>query len=412
MKKESDRQLGNKWEIVVARNFEEIEAIRPIWEQMQRNEPHSKPNADIDRFFSIVEPLKDTVQPYVMVFNCDGDTKAVVIGRIEKRKISCRVGYYTILKPSMHCLSLVYGGILGEQTDAVYVALVRKFMEILARREADVIFINRLAMDSLLYRQATKMPNLLCRTRMPKIEHHWIMAIPEDVDLLYKSFAPKTRNTLKRKSRKLEREFADQIEIVTYRDKSELEQALSAASRISKHTYQAGLGVGFVNDSKTRESMEDAASHGWLRMSLLYIKGEPCSFQLGLQYGKTYYLEQLGFDPRWKQWNVGTILFKSVMEELCYDPAVERLDFGFGDAQYKRSFGDECWDEATVYIFAPRIYPVFVNALHSSTQAVSLLLKFVFNKFGLVRSIKQNWRKLLAKNSERMENNLEHDEKA
>jgi len=300
----------------------------------------------------------------------------------------------------MKGLSVVYGGILGEQTNAVCVALVRKFMEILARREADVIYINHLATDSPLYRQATKMPNLLCRTRMPRIEQHWIMGIPAGVDLLYKSFAPKTRNTLKRKSRKLEREFADQIEIVTYRDKGELEQAISAASRISGHTYQTGLGAGFVNDSKTREAMEVAASRDWLRLSLLYIKGEPCSFQLGLRYGKTYFLEQLGFEPRWKHWSVGTVLFKRVMEELCCDPGVERLNFGFGDAQYKRSFGNERWGEATVYIFAPRIYPVLVNALHSSTRAASLLLKFVFNKFGLVRSIKQNWRKSLARNSE------------
>ena len=43
-------QFSGDCEIVAATNFEEIEAIRPIWEQMQRDEPHPVPNADIDRF--------------------------------------------------------------------------------------------------------------------------------------------------------------------------------------------------------------------------------------------------------------------------------------------------------------------------------------------------------------------------
>jgi len=41
-------QYSGDCEIFAATNFDEIEAIRPIWEQMQRNEPHPVPNADND----------------------------------------------------------------------------------------------------------------------------------------------------------------------------------------------------------------------------------------------------------------------------------------------------------------------------------------------------------------------------
>jgi hypothetical protein len=384
--------------IFCARSFEQIEAIRPIWEKMQSQESHPQLDADINRYLSVVKSLGSDVQPYVIVVYQNDTPKAMLIGRVEKKQVPCKIGYYVIFNPWMHCLNIVYGGIIGELTDTFCVALVQKLMEILARREVDVVYVNRLAMDSPLYRHVMKMPNLLCRTRMPKIEQHWIMDVPGDIDSLYKSFVPKTRNTLKRKNRKLEREFKDQLEFVTYNDKNELEQALSAASRISEHTYQMGLGAGFVNDSKTRKFMEVAANQGWFRMTLLCIKGEPCSFQQGFQYGKTYFLGQLGFDPKWKQWNVGTILFKRIMEDLCSDSSIERLDFGFGDAQYKRSFGTRYWDEAILYIFAPRIYPVFVNMLLSLTRSISLLLELIFNKFGLVRTIKRKWRNLLAKN--------------
>ena len=58
-------QFSGDCKIVTATNFEEIEAIRPVWEQMQRDEPHPVPNADIDRYLSVVKTSGDDVRPYV-----------------------------------------------------------------------------------------------------------------------------------------------------------------------------------------------------------------------------------------------------------------------------------------------------------------------------------------------------------
>jgi hypothetical protein len=41
------------------------------------------------------------------------------------------------------------------------------------------------------------------------------------------------------------------------------------------------------------------------------------------------------------------------------------------------------------------LYPIFVNALRSSTMAVDTFLKYVVNKFGAVGWIKRKWRGLL-----------------
>jgi hypothetical protein len=83
MIRSSCTQLGNDCKIVTATNFEEIEAIRPIWEQMQSDEPHPIPNADIDRYLSVVKTRGDDVQPYIMVMKCGGRPVAIMIGRIE-----------------------------------------------------------------------------------------------------------------------------------------------------------------------------------------------------------------------------------------------------------------------------------------------------------------------------------------
>ncbi|MHC4323757.1 MAG: GNAT family N-acetyltransferase, partial [Planctomycetota bacterium] len=200
---------------------------------------------------------------------------------------------------------------------------------------------------------------------------------------------------LRRKNRKLEKEFGDELKIVTYSGREDVPHAVSAAFRISQHTYQAGLGVGIVDDCKTRKILDALARHGWLRMSILFIKDEPCAFQFGLQYGHTYFLEQLGFCPKWTHWNVGTVLFNKILEDLCRDPSVERFNFGFGDAQYKRSYGSDCWLEASVCIFASRAYPLLVNVLESSTAGLSLGIQYIVYRTSLAGWIKRKWRRLL-----------------
>lgn len=395
MESESKAKSAADWEIVVVKELEDIETIRPIWEEMQRNESYPTPNSDIDRFLAVAEHQENMIRTCIILFKHYGRLRAMVIGRIEKLRIKCAVGYKALFNPSVCGLSVVYRGILGERTSDVYDAMIEKFMDMLARSEIDVVILNHIAMDSLIYKHASKAPGIFCRGHFLKSKFHWSMTIPQDVDLLYKTFSPKSRNTLRRKNRKLEKEFGDELKIVTYSTRDDVLHAVSDASKISQYTYQAGLGVGIVDDRETREIMDVSARHGWLRMSILYIKDEPCAFQLGLQYGQTYFLEQLGFCPKWSHWNVGTVLFNKILEDLCRDPSVERLNFGFGDAQYKKIYGSECWSEASVYIFAPRAYPLLVNALKSSTAGLSLGIQYVLDRTGLTGWIKRRWRNLL-----------------
>jgi len=400
MKSQCKTESAATWEAVVAKESEEIEAIRPIWEAMQRSESCPVPNADIDRFLAVAEHQDNVIGPCILLLKHDGNPKALVVGRIEKLRIKCAIGYRALFKPSVRGLSVVYGGILGERSSEVCAALIEKFMGMLARGEVDVVLLNHLATDSTIYKYARQMPNMFCRGRFPKSELHWAMSIPSDVDQLYKSIAPKTRSTLRRKNRKLEKEFGDELKIVTYSSRDDVPQAVSHAAMISQHTYQAGLGVGIVDNRQTREILDVAARRGWLRLSILYIKGEPCAFQVGLLYGETYFLEQLGFHPKWTPWNVGTVLFNKVLEDLCRNPSISGFNFGFGDAQYKRSYGNECWSEAPVCIFAPRPYPLLVNALQSSTAGVSLGMQYVLDRTGLTAWIKRRWRNVLQDNSE------------
>ena len=401
MKISHKKYLSEGVEIVIARSLDEVEAMRPIWEQMQAKEPYPVINADIDRYLSVLKASGDDVKPYIMVFRENGQPVAMAIGRLEEHPIEVKLGYKVLLSPKLRCLTIVYGGILGQPDNNLSQLMVRELMKVLNRREVDMVYFNHLRTDSDIYRLSRKLPAILSRGYFPKVENHWSMSVPIDIDLFYQARSSKHRKHLRQCVRKLERTYPSQVKMITYRKEDELEEAIKAASQISARTYQYGIGCGFVDDFRTRTLLSGAAKLGWLRAYVLYVNDEPIAYRFALQHRRTYFGDGIGFDPKWSKLRVGTVLFLKVLENLCHEGAVDCYDFGFGDADYKRSYGDKQWLEASVIIFAPRPYPIFINMLRTSVMGLNACLEYILNRAGSAGWIKRRWRNLLQKDSKR-----------
>ena len=405
MKKRSRKNVETKlpdgWKFSIATSIKEIEAIRPIWEKMQDKESSPAINADIDRYISVVEAMKETVQPYVMILFHNDNPTAMIVARIEKLRLKIKLGYKVLFSPELKCLIVVYGGILGEPNSNVCSYIIRGLLEQLQSRKVNMVYFNRLKTNSDICTLSRKLPGILSKGYFPEIENHFSMSVPENLDQFYKARSHKHRARLKRYVRKLEKEYPNNIKMVTYRQEVDLDKAIKAVSQISHSTYQYGLGYGFTDDYKTRCLLTTAAKQGWLRIYILYSGQEPCAFQIWLQYKKVYIGHGKGFDPKWSKWRIGTILFIKAIERLCADPTVEVIDFGFGEAEYKKSYSDKEWQEASVYIFALRFYPICVNILRTFIAVVNSSSKHIADTLGLKNRIKRLWRNQLEKkNSE------------
>jgi len=399
MKDGSDIQSSHEWEVLVVRDFEEIEAVRQTWEEMQAEEPYPRINADIDRYLTTSKATSNSVEPYIIVLKENGRPAAMLIGRVNKSCLKCAIGRRTLFKPALRQLSVVYGGVIGNRAEQISRALVGELMKELRRGEVDVVFFNHLETDSSIYHVARKVPGLFCRDHFPKAEQHWRMTLPEDIGSFYQGLPRKHRSNLRRLITKLERAYPNKVKVVTYRDQSELETALKAASEISAATYQSAYGLGVVDNHQTRTVLSQAARLGRLQIDILYINGEPGAFQLAMKYGNTYFGDKIGFNPKWEKFRIGTVLFLRVIETLCGDPSVAYYDFGFGDAEYKSSYCDTEWAEGSVYIFAPRVFPVFVNLILSTTSAINILTQLFVTKLGIYNLVQRYRRKRKMKKS-------------
>jgi hypothetical protein len=395
MKKESDKQFSDEWKIIVARNVEEIEAIRSIWEQMQRDELNPAPNADINNYLSVVDSMKDSVEPYVMIIHRNDEPKAMVIGRIGRQVIPCNVGYTSILNISLRCLTVVYRGILGRPNTETCSVLIEELMRMLGRGQADVVLFSHLPIDSEIYNLARSATSLFCRDHFPARLLHWKTSLPGSYEEFLRSLSKNTRHNVRRYQNRLVSKYGDRLSVKCFTEDSQIDQLFKDTVEVAEKTYQHGLGSTFVDDAGTRNRVKLFVDRKLLAAYVLYIDDKPCAFWNGARYGKTFFTWTTGYDPSFQNDRLGLILLVRFIEALCKDQNVDVIDFGFGDAQYKQNFCNISWAEATTYIFAPRLYPTVVNALRNFTMAVGLGLKYILNKFSAVGWIKRRWRNLL-----------------
>jgi hypothetical protein len=386
---------NNNWQVEIIETLDQIESIRSVWQQLQDQEPCPVINADIDRYLSVLKANENRCSPLFILLKKGQFLRAIIIGRREKLSIPVCIGYKTFLRPKLNAITVVYGVILGQPDNETSALLCKEFRKLLRKRQIDVIFFNHLRIDTQFFIQIRR-GSFWSRSHFLVIEPHWRMSIPSNVDEFYTKLSKKHRANLKRDQKKLESQYKERLHIIHYRKNCNLEKMFHDAVVVSEKTYQHPLGVGFYDNPLLRSIIAKDIEKGRLFLSIMYLRNQPVSFQWGTIYRGTYFLEKLGYDPHYASWNVGSVLFLKVLDELCSDPKALQLDFGFGDAEYKQSYGDESWQEAAAtYLFAPRVYPILINLVITVNSIFTLGLMWTVKKCGIYGWLKRKWRRKL-----------------
>lgn len=392
MQQELENLKSDGLEFTVLRDLEGVKAIRPIWEEMQHNEPHPNPNSDIDRYLSILKSQKEQMQPYIILFRQKGKPVAIVVARLEKHQLKCKIGYKVVLNPSLRCLTVVYGGVLGNLNENTCAMVIKHLQSVLRIGEADMVFFNQLRTDAPMYRASRTIPTLWCRSHFPVLDAHWKAFLPNSYEEFLHSRSKNTRHNIRRYSKRLVCKYSERLSINCFTEANQIDQLFKDTVEVAEKTYQHGLATAFVDDIKTRRLINFFVDRKWLIAYLLYIDGKPCAFWHGIRYGKTFFTLVTGYDPAYYSDRLGLFLLVKMCEALCLEENVDAIDFGFGDAQYKESFCDVSWMETSSYIFALRPYPVIINMLHSAAAGLSLGLNRLLDKAGFTRWVKRRWR--------------------
>lgn len=157
-------------------------------------------------------------------------------------------------------------------------------------------------------------------------------------------------------------------------------------------THQAGLGVAFTDSPTWREILTLEAREGRWRGYWLLCGGQPVAYEVGCVYDDTFFLEATGFLPELGRFNPGTLLLIKVFENLRAD-GIAKVDYGFGDAEYKRVYGSESWCESTIVVFSPRSARACSSWLLSkSANGGRLALEALGRLTRIDAKLKKTWR--------------------
>jgi hypothetical protein len=380
------KHLGGPYSLLLIRNEEGVEKMRSIWGNMIPN-----PNADVDHYLAVVRSRGGQCRPHIIVLLKNDEPVALLICRLEKRKYEVKVGYKMIAGPAIKQLSVIHGGMLGDLSKQNQELFIDEIMSTLARREADVVFFESVPLTSLLC-EARSRPSRLCRDYFPTIHSHWRLNLPGSYDEYISGLSARTRARLKNDTNKLLKKYGGTLQIRCYDQKDRLETILNDIERIAKNTYQRRLGFGFFDSDLTRHRYEVALRKGWLRVYILSFSGNPVAYWSGFRCGRKFYGETTGYDPAYREYHPGIFLLMKMIEQLCDEYNVNWIDFGQGDAEYKRIYCDERYEEMSFYLFSPAMDILLLSSARMVLLSTSRCIEFFLDRFELRGKLKKIWR--------------------
>ena len=389
--------IPGRMEVRVFRSDGELEAIRDLWTSLQAH-----PNIDYEYYQLIHRSRRQIIRPHVVVAYRAGVPETLVIGRIEQVKISVGIGYAKLASLSAKRLTLIHGGVLGNCSSENCQAIFESIERALRDGEADLATLSYLSTDCPLVRHAIEKRNLLSRQQPLLTQSHRVMSLPMRSDELYERFSVKVRKNLKWQMRKLEKDHNGELAIRCFSTCAELDSMFRDIEAVARNTYQRGLGAGFEDNPEMRARMELLAQQDQLRAYILYIHQQPSAFWVGSVYRNVLHSNFMGFDRTYARYSPGMYLILRVLEQLCNsapNPAVRSIDFGLGDAQYKKLLSDLEWTEASISVFAPSLRGLRLMLLQTPLAILNNFSQRILAQAGLLQKVKTLWRGRLPQHS-------------
>lgn len=324
----------------------------------------------------------------------DGHPCVLIVARLERTHFVPSIGYFKPVRIPAKILTVLHQGLLGQVDDEIAQALILYLRALLATKEADAVAYHQLPEDSPLLHALLSNGTRLWSEKNPASSLHWSMSLPEEPGLLLKKLRSKHRSWIKKKERELTAAFPDQVVWRWLNCFDDLPGLCGRLENVAARTYQRGLGAGFVNDEEHYQRFALFARREQLRVCLVEIEGKVRAFWIGVVYKGAFHSWETGYDQDFREYELGTLVFVHMVDELVCE-RICKLDFGLGDASYKQRFGDKCWREATIRMFAPTTKGLSLRLVLAVSGLLDGSLRKLIKKAGLLERLKTGWRRHL-----------------
>ncbi len=335
----------------------EVEALRRLWESLA---PRNI-DADIDYFLAVVANHPAAIGPFVLRVEREGGGSMLVVARLEHHRFPIKLGYRTIAQPHLRTIVVSFDGMLGAASDDDVARCARALQSAVHRGDADAIIFQKLDQESSTRRLIKLNTDGLRTMRSAELSTKWLVDLPDTMDEFLGRRSSSSRRRIRTDIRKLERDYPGAE--VRHLEQLDTRAMLDELERVSSKGYQRALGVGGTNTELGRSLIAASKERGWLRVWMLYLDGTPVAFWLGTLYSGVFTIDSPSFDPAYTSDSVGMYTMFAMVAELCSEPLARELDFGHGDAEYKKRYATRTVTVKDEVLLARRLRPATVGAV-------------------------------------------------
>ena len=250
--------------------------------------------------------------------------------------------------------------------------------------------IEGLPVESILYKESLDYNYI----HLGKPYLHQSITMPATYVSYLDQLSNRSRKSILYSQRKAKKDFS--VKLVKCDALDKIDDFLDDAITISKTTYQWNLlGLGLRDKEALKASLIKWQKKKALCCYILQFDGMPVSFMLGYIYKSTYYYIDVGFNPEWSKYSVGSVLQLEVLEEL-YSLTLPptSFDFSTGYGEHKARFGNVEQNEVNMMLlsntFKNRFRVFFYNFFSKMSDSLVELL----DRFGIKKRLKKILRRL------------------
>lgn len=230
------------------------------------------------------------------------------------------------------------------------------------------------------------------RFRLVRTAPNLVMSLGDTTQDSLAHLAKKRRYNLLRQCRILEDRGAI---LKYYTSPPEVRDFISKAVPLAQLTYQYEIGRGIGNSAYHRDWILREAELGRSHCAILEFDGRPAAFQISVFRDERCVLLELGYDSRVADLSPGMSLLVMSLGDLV-SRGIRKIDFGYGDAQYKRVLATEERSYLAGTAF-PRSMGAAIEwpLVASAAWIQAVLVELVGGD--RVRRVKSAWKRVLAK---------------
>ena len=184
--------------------------------------------------------------------------------------------------------------------------------------------------------------------------NHYYIEFDGSFDQYLRRLPRPHRHEIQRKLRRYLQASGGAIEFRHYSTPPDARTFYALARTLSAKTYQDRLlRRGLPDTDAFRAELDEHAARGTMRGYLLFHREQPVAFGYCTAVDDCLRFVFTGYDPALAAWSPGIVLVHEMLRSIAGEERFAVLDFGSGDAQYKRLFATASQLCATVFFFRP-----------------------------------------------------------